>query len=305
MTFPFPTDPALLAVTQGYVMQELIADRIMPRVATPKKEFKYLKLTTSQRLTLPETQVGRKSRPTEVDFSAAEKTASCFDYALDSGVPQDDIDNAYSNYHPLNNAVAGLTELIMLDREKRVAQMMSDGSNFAKSETFTKASDKFSSVDSDPVTKINAALDSTLHRPNTMVLSAGAWTALKNHPHVVKATHRNSGDVGNASRQAVAELFELKEVLVGSAYINTAHRGQTAQYGRVWGSHLALIYLNPNARLDSASSFAITAQYRERLAGAQADQHIGMRGGQRVRVGESVVELIIDPQAGYLFKDVA
>lgn len=304
MTFPFPTDPALLAVAQGYVMQELIADRVMPRVVTPKKEFKYFRATKAQRMTVPATLVGRKSRPTEVDFSLTETSGSVTDYGLDSGVPQDDIDNAYAGFNPLNNAAAGLTELILLDREVRVAGIFNTATNFGTSETLSGPK-QFTDANSNPIAVINAALDGTLHRPNVMVLGTVAWTALKQHPEIVKATQRNSGDAGNASKQAVAELFELDEVIVGTSYINSAARGKNATYDRVWGANIALIKRNPQARLDNGSAFAITAQYRQRLAGAMQDQHIGLRGGQRVRVGESVAELVIDPFAGHLIKDVA
>ena len=39
------------------------------------------------------------------------------------------------------------------------------------------------------------------------------------------------------------------------------------------------------------------------IAGAMADSKIGLRGGQRVRVGETVREKIIAPELGYFIQD--
>ena len=50
-------------------------------------------------------------------------------------------------------------------------------------------------------------------------------------------------------------------------------------------------------------TFGFTAQWGTRIAGAVPDNRIGLRGGQRVRVGESVKELIIAPDLGYFIQN--
>ncbi len=50
-------------------------------------------------------------------------------------------------------------------------------------------------------------------------------------------------------------------------------------------------------------TFGFTAEWGGRIAGQWEDKNIGLRGGQRVRVGESVKELIIASQAGYFIED--
>ena len=44
-------------------------------------------------------------------------------------------------------------------------------------------------------------------------------------------------------------------------------------------------------------------QYKTRVVGTINDPNIGLRGGRRVRVGESVKELITAPMAAYLIED--
>lgn len=303
--FPFATQPHLLAVAQGFAHQHLIADRVLPRVRTGKKEFRYIQMQPEERLSVPDTLVSRKGRPGEVHFQEKEIGASTTDYALDSIVPQDDIDNAEGPYDPLANAVGGLTELLMLDREVRAARLLEDNTHYAAGQSKTLASkDKFNQSNANPIAVIGDACSNLLHTPNVMVIGQEAWKQLARHPKIVQAVHQNSGDSGIATTDAVARLFDLDEVLVGRGWHNTAAPGQPPQLTRVWGNHLVLMYRNPNANLGLTSTFAITAQYQDRLAGAIEDRQIGMRGGQRVRVGESVAELVIDPSAGYLMKDL-
>ena len=51
-------------------------------------------------------------------------------------------------------------------------------------------------------------------------------------------------------------------------------------------------------------TFGYTAQFKDRVSGSIVDPDIGLRGGQRVRVGESVKELVVAKDAGYLFENV-
>ncbi len=50
-------------------------------------------------------------------------------------------------------------------------------------------------------------------------------------------------------------------------------------------------------------TFGLTAEEGTRRAGSIPDPHIGLDGGEIVKVGERVKELIIAPMAGYLIAD--
>ena len=123
-------------------------------------------------------------------------------------------------------------------------------------------------------------------------------------PSVVAFTKDGQRLVGQiARRQAIAELFELEEVLVGQGWLNTAKPGQAVTLQRVWAKHAALLVRDRLATARSGGTFGMTAQWGSRIAGQEADSKIGMRGGQRVRAGESVKELITASDFGYFIKD--
>lgn len=302
---PFPIQPELTQIALAYKNPQYIADMVLPRVGVGKQEFKYLSHTKAENYTIPDTTVGRKGRPNEVEFTATEVDSSTIDYGLEVGVPFSDIENAPVNYNPLGRNVEGLAELMLLDREKRVADYVFTAGNYGSSNKETLAgNDQWSDyTNSDPIKKIMAALDAGFVRPNHMVIGQTAWTALRQHPKIMKATNKNSGDAGIAARQAIAELFELQDIYVGQGRYNSAKPGQTASYGRLWTDSCLLFYKNPTAMPNMGVTFGLTAQWGGRVAMQWEDRNIGLRGGQRVRVGESVKELIMASDCAYLFSD--
>lgn len=304
---PFPVTPEQTAIAIAYSNASYIADLVMPRFVVGTQEFKYWKYAIDERFTIPDTKVGRRSRPNEVEFSATESEASTVDYALDDPIPQADIDNAPAGHSPVNNAVEGITDLIMLDREKRVADIVFAAATYGSSNKvkLTTATDQWNDPDdSDPIDDILTGLDTPMVRPNVMVLGRQVFAKLSTHPKILKAVHGNSGDSGIARRAQIAELFELEDVIIGESRLNTAKRGQTASYARVWGKHCALLYRDRRAATQRGRvTFGLTAQWGTRVAGSIPDRDIGMRGGQRVRAGESVKELVVSADAGYFIED--
>ncbi|RIK92483.1 MAG: phage capsid protein [Proteobacteria bacterium] len=303
MPAPFPVDPHLTGISIAYKNADYIADAVLPRVYVGKESFKYWLYNLGEGFTIPNTRVGRKSEPNQVEFSATEATASTDDYALDDLIPQSDIDNAPANHDPKARAVQGITDLVMLDREVRTAGLVFAAANYNAANKATLAgNDQWSDfVNSDPVEDIETALNACLARPNIAVFGQETWSVLRRHPTIIKAVNRSSGDKGLASRQDVAELFELEEILVGQGRLNTAKKGQAVTLSRVWGKHAAFLYRNRLADTQQGLTFGFTAQFGDRVAGEIAAPTKGMRGGTIVRAGESVKELIVADRAGYLF----
>ena len=311
-TAPFPITPELCAISLMYKNAKLIADDALPRVPVGTQEFKYPSYTKSEQFTVPDTKVGRKSAPNEVEFTATEVTSKCDDYGLDDPIPQEDIDNANGvaritglNYDPLGRAVEGVTNLIQLAREVRASNLLFTAANYAAANqtTLSGTSQWSDFVNSNPISDLMAGIDIPIFRPNVLVLGRAAWTKLCQHPKIVKAVLGNAGDSGVANRAALANLLELDEILVGEGWVNTAKKGQTPTLVRVWGKHASLIYRDKAADANGGITFGFTAQWGTRIAGAVPDNRIGLRGGQRVRVGESVKELIIAPDLGYFIQN--
>ena len=307
---PFPTNPDLTAIAIAYRNKSLIADRVLPRTPVNGQAYTWTEIPKGQMMTVPETRVGRRGTPNRVEFNGTERNGRTQDYALDDAVPQADIEAAAnaSNYDPLNMATTGLTNLIELDREVRVANLVFDPSKYEHKATLD-ANSKWDGNNAggnpvDPIPVIGDSLDVPLMRPNVMVLGQKVATKLRQNPNVIKAYNGSLGDTGMVPLEFLAALFELEEIVVGQGRINIAKPGQPVQIANVWGNHASVIYRNANARPDKDVTFGLSPYWGDRMAGDWYDQNIGMRGGRQVRVGESIDEIIMATDCAYFFENV-
>ena len=68
----------------------MIADEVLPRATVGGKLFQYNEYDRKQAFTIPDTRVGRTSKPNEVEFGASRKEASTEDHGLEDPIPAAD-----------------------------------------------------------------------------------------------------------------------------------------------------------------------------------------------------------------------
>jgi hypothetical protein len=311
---PFQIQPDLTGIAIAYKNQEYIADMIAPRETVNAELFEWDELNIDSMYEFQDDQVGRLSAPNQVTFSSTRKPGSTVDHGLDSPVPQKDMDNYQGvGASPLAIATEGVTELVMLNREKRVADVVQTAANYKAGNTIPlSGTSQFSDyTNSNPVDAILTALDIPLVRPRVMVLSNYGWRVLRQHPKVVesvKGTGAGSDARGVVARQQVADLLELDAVYVGTTRGKATPRNVDAAVStpaRIWGKHLALLGVDPMAKLLNMNrpTFLMTAQFGNRVAGTIQDPDMGLKGGVRVRAGEMVREVIMTKECSYFFEN--
>lgn len=305
---PYPIDPQLTGLAIAYKNTEYIADEIAPYRPVSKQLFEWDEYAIQDMFTQPNTRVGRLSRPNQVTFSATRNTDTCEDYALDSPVPNRDIENADANQDPLAHAVEGTMELVKLDREIRVAETAQALASYLSTQRATlSGTAQFSDfTNSDPKSLILAALDACLIRPNHLGMGQAAWTVLRQHTKLVKAIKGNDTGEGAITKEELADLLEIERVIVGVGWKNSAKPGQAFAKARVWGKHIWAAHINPQAQLTGTvgvPTWMMTARFGTAIASQNPDPNIGMLGGINVRAGESVYEMICSQQGAYLWRD--
>lgn len=310
---PFAIQPDLTGIAIAYKNDEYIADMIAPRELVNAELFEWDELNIDQMYEFQDDQVGRLSAPNQVTFSSTRVQGSTVDHGLDSPVPQKDMDNYQGvGASPLAIATEGVTELVMLNREKRVADIVQSAANYKTSnKVVLSGTSQFSDSTSNPVDAILTALDVPLVRPRVMVVSNYGWRILRQHPKVVesvKGTGAGSDARGILMRSAMAELFELEAVYVGTSRGKATPRNVDAAAStpaRIWGKHLALLGVDPMAKMLNMNrpTFLITAQFGTRVAGTIQDPDMGLKGGVRVRAGEMVKEVILTKECSYFFEN--
>jgi hypothetical protein len=286
-TTAFPVNPALTAIAIGYRNRDidLIADRILPRIGKTGKKFKYTVYPVGDAYTVPNTRVARRAAPTQVDFGGTEVNDECVDYGLDDVLPNDEVlaweqmpkPASGGPVSPMAKATSLLTGLILLDREIRVANLVFAQATYpAANRVLLSGTSQWSDfTNSNPVDAILAALDVPIFQVN-----AGAVT-----------------------REQVAAFFEVREVVVGAGFVNTARKGQAPVMSRVWGKHAAALFISQDAADADQPTFGFTAEFGDRIAGDMNEPKLGLRGSTIIRVGESVKEVISAAASGYYFEN--
>jgi hypothetical protein len=198
-----------------------------------------------------------------------------------------------------------LTGLVNLAREIRTAAKVFNTASYAAGNQVTLAgASQFSDPASDAVATIGDALDVPIYRPNIAVFGQAAWTKTRRNRSLVQAIKGTDQGAGMISRQEFADFFELSAVYVGAGFVNTAKKGQAAITSRVWGKHLALIYRDRAAGPQAGVTFGFTARWGNKIAGSMSEPKRGLTGGELVRSGERVKEIVSAPDLGYYFQNV-
>lgn len=320
---PYPINPALTAIAVAYSNEKMIADDVLPRTPVGRQVFKYKKFNLADAFTVPNTNVGRKSTANEVEFGATDATAQTRDYGLDTVIPNEDIMNQEGQnvlgFDPLGRATELLTDLVLLDREIRVSGLVFNAANYAagNQQTLAGTTQWSDFANSDPIKAIALARDGMVMRPNVLVIGRAVATQLSMHPKIVSAAFPLGGNAfagsnagvivpgggGKVPMQRIAELLELDEVIVGEGWVNSAKPGQAPTLSRVWGKHAALMVRGKQVDTVGSITFGYTAQWGTRMAGTLPEPKVGLRGSQRVRSGESLLELLVANDLGYFFQN--
>ena len=304
VTRPIPVHPELTAVAIKAPTPGMIADQVLPEFPVTAETFKWNEYDYAQGVTVPDTKVGRRSETRRVEFKATERDGSVEDHGLEDSVPVTDA-TANSDIDPEAMASEMTSQLVTIAREARTAALVFNPATYLPAQiTAYGANEGWYHDSSDPLEDIETAKDAMVVEPNTLTLSLNSYRALRRHPKLIKAARSiNATGEGRLSIDELRELFEIETILVGKAHLNTAKPGQAESLQRVWADHASLTFTERMVKNSRAYTFGATA----RLGGKQAfryfDEKCGLQGGNVIRVGERIRELVVAKQAGWFFQN--
>lgn len=312
--YPLAQSPALTAVAVMYKNATLIADEVLPRVPVPLPGFEFTTFDIQTQFTVPDTKVGRLGRPTQFVPQSGKSAGVTQPYGLEVPVPRRDqrvaaaMREAFPQapmQDPLALAAMIASNLVALDREIRVANLVFGLNTYlaAQRTTLSGTAQWSDFTNSNPIDATLTAMDSMIARPNVGVFGQQAWTRVSQHPRVVGAVLGNAGTSGVVTPEAYAAVLGLKKIVVGQGWLNNARPGQAMSQARVWGKHMALLQIDELGGPDGMPSFGWSAQFGEKLAWTGFDPNIGLEGGDNVRVGEELLEIVAAQAAGYFFQN--
>lgn len=308
--------PGLTNVAIQYKNPELIGDLVLPPTPVGLKTDKFKKYDKDERFTLPDTKVGPKSEPNEVDFAVTEDVYLCEDHSLEEYVSNETIDNAMAPISPLADAAELVTDYILQSREKRVADAVFALANYDATNKQDIAG-AWATLTNDVLTDIEAGIDQCFMPPNVMVMGIKTWRKVSRNTSVLAAVKgtlapQKIKTPGGESKGTVnidefATYLGLDAVLIGRAQVNSSKKGQAASFKRVWdgpnagkgGAALLRVKKGPAVK-DVFWGTSFDWKGRQTFT---FDSTRGAFGGKMVRVSESTVVKVTAKDVGYLFYD--
>lgn len=173
---------------------------------------------------------------------------------------------------------------------------------------------KWSDAASNPIEDVRRGCTSvqqeTGFRPNKVLLSRPVYDVLVDHPDIVARLDRGQTPTGpaQANRESLAALFEVDEVVVMEAIINTAVQGNTAAHSFIGGNHCLLVYSAPAPGLlvpSGGYTFSWTGRAGNSQQGVRIKRfRIEQLEVTRVEAQQAYDQKLIGADLGYFFDSI-
>lgn len=301
------SDPVLSQLSIGYSNADYIAtEALFPMARVPKESGKIPRhnkqafkiFATERALRANSNRVNPEDR-TFIDFALEEHDLSVpMDYR--EGEESTDLD-----VQAANTFLA--TEGIAIRAEKIAADLAFDAAQYAASNKVTLGGTdqwtNYASATSDPIGVIDGGKEQVRKNiaryPNTAVMGATTFKALKNHPKILERL--TYSQLGVVTPQLLAAILDLDRIFIGKA-IWASDDGTTTT--DIWADKLLLAYVRPAQAGANRSvyepNFGYTVFKDENVIDTYPEQ-----GGKlvNVRCTRRFKQLLVGADAGYLIED--
>jgi hypothetical protein len=303
-------DVLLSNVAIGYMVGDTIAGRIAPVVEVGKQSDAYAIFSRADALRIEDTKRSPGTEANKVTRTISSDTYYAQNYALKYPITIEDRENAdpIQKQNIINDGVRYITDKLRLDWENRVAGQVNSTSNVGSSAAVASEWDVADS--SDPLGDMNTALDNiqdlTGTRGNRIVMGLAAWRSLRRNDQILNRLFGTNNGGGYATRQQIASLLEVEEILVGAAYQNTGNEAQAESLSALWGDNV-LCYYSPNSPSRELPSFMYSFRWANgNLPNMLAERHPfdGKTKTEEIEVGYYQDEKITGSEYSFLLTAV-
>lgn len=318
-------DAALSNISVGYSNKMYVADRVFQHVPVKKKSdyfYTFLKGAWFRNEAFVRGPGGRARRG---GYVLSDTQYNCLEYAMAHPVPVELMNNADDPIKPWEAGVRWATDKVMLAKEVLVSTMVTTAGNWTTSNDadagWAAGSSSTAIVD---IEAAKEAIRKLIGRyPNCMVMDAKTFSTMKQDPTILDRIKYGGtpGNPASVTLQALAQIFEFDEVLVGGSLYSSAEEvvaGTDFTAVDLWETNAtkgaALVYYRPS----SPALFEPAAGYIFEWPGGEGQESRSIAGDifRDVRYWwedaekQWVIEASenFDPQvtcadAGYLFYD--
>lgn len=297
--------PILTDAMVRFRNDEFIAEQVFP-VLPVTKEQDYIFVFDKENLRAPKnSQRGLYDRAERVDYGLNQVAMpTLVERALEQPVSWKVKKQAQDPLQPEISATNNLTEKLAIEKEVALATYLANTANVTQNTTLSGTGQWSDYTNSHPLVAIQTGADvvlqNSLKRPNVAVMGRAVFSQLRNHPDIldrVKYTARASQqEIANA----LADLFDVDRVFVGTASQNTAQEGQTSTTAFIWGKHFWLMYVATIPAIETVSAGYHLIIPDERYVDTWVEQQIK---SDLVRCNDYYTRFTMAVECMYLFKN--
>lgn len=267
-----------------------------------KSADKYYIYTQGDWLRVPDTAIGVKGEINESTFTLSNTSYNCEGYGQADYLAQEVIDQADEGLEPWIATNDYLNQVLDNKQEADVASLLFTVGNYAAGyyEALTSTR-RWDSTASTPLTDIQKAIDTIDKEANLIIMGPKVWRYFAALSDVQQAVNKNYQQYGIVTPAEAARIWGIP-ILVGKMRYNSANEGQTVVKSNIWGNHCAVLHVEQNPGLKSAT-FATTFQATERKTAITYRKDLGKSGAYHIKVTGDADYKITAQSCGYLIQN--
>lgn len=290
-------DKLLSNISVQYQNSEYIADKVFPIVRVQNDTDKYR--VYSRDFRLPDTLRRDGAEARNHDFAVSTASYILEEHAL-KGLVTDRQARNYDLASLQADTTEDLTDAIMLRKEKSVADLFTS-TNFSLNVSLAAANQfSLNTTTSNPIPYFDTACTTVLansgHLPNRAVMERSVMLNQKNHTSIAERVKYVSSEI---TKNTLAALYDIDEILVGVAQIDSAAEGVADSIGNLWADNIGVMYVPPSASPRKPSTGYIFQAERMSVR-RWRDEKVK---GEWIEVGCDYDSKIVSSLSAYLIKD--
>src|SRR3990167_322614 len=250
-------------------LQEFVADRICPIIPVPDNEGSYYTFPKGAWRRHSAGERGPSQRAPRGGYTLTKTAYSTRNWTQAKEIPDEELRRARALNHPAIQPFATATQFcknqVQIAKEVEFAAAYFAASVWTGQETTLSGGDQWNEFDtSDPLgnadtAKSNLSLKAGVPSSQVIaVMGRQVFDKLKRHSKL--RTQYDPTFKGNLNEQMIAELFGIREVIVGSASYESSAEGAASEANAyIWGKYCLFMYVPQSPAIDMPSA---TYQFR-------------------------------------------
>lgn len=295
-------DPVLTSLAVGYTNAEMVCDVLFPIVPVDKEGGKIPKFT-KEAFKLYNTERALRAKSNRIN----PEDIGSVDVILDEHDLEYPIDYRESDEaaFPLEaHATNVVTEGIRLRCEKACADIAQNTANYGAGNKIVLAgTSRFTDkANSDPIGVFEDGKEAVRGKigryPNTAVIGAASWKAIKQHPQFIERIKYSMKGV--LTVELLKEILEIENIAIGRSVFSN----DLGTFGDLWGDNIVLAYVAPNRSGAERTPYEPSFGYTLRKKGMpQIDKRTEDGKLELVRNTDVFRPYLLGADSGYLIAD--